>query len=175
MIGKSNSKNRVLLHKLAIAIIDSQPEIVQQQKNIIQQQIVDFIDSNSFAQIFIGNEEQKIEHKIECELELSGFINGNIMQKRIDLLIKKIAKTNNGDILQEIIIIDYKTNAIIPEKLPFQYLEQLREYRQLIENLHFEQQPFNRDNKQYTSSIANDIKIKTAIFWLENLQLQFVE
>ncbi len=175
MIGKSNSKNKALLHKLAIAIIDSQLEIEQQQKNIIQQQIVDFIDSNSFAQIFIGNEEQKIEHKIECELELSGFINGNIMQKRIDLLIKKIAKTNNGDILQEIIIIDYKTNAIIPEKLPFQYLEQLREYRRLIENLHFEQRTFNQDNKNNPSSIANDIKIKTAIFWLESLQLQFIE
>ena len=175
MIGKSNSKNRALLHKLAIAIIDSQSEIEQQQKNIIKQQIVDFIDSNAFTQIFIGNEEQKIEHKIECELEVAGFINGNIMQKRIDLLIKKIAKTNNGDILQEIIIIDYKTNAIIPKNLPFQYLEQLREYRQLIENLNFEQQQFNRDKKTQASSIANDIKIKTAIFWLENLQLQFVE
>ena len=106
---------------------------------------------------------------------MAGVVGGGIMQKRIDLLIKKIAKTNDGDILQEIIIIDYKTNAIIPEKLPFQYLEQLRGYRQLIENLHFEQQPFNRDNKTQASSIANDIKIKTAIFWLENLQLQFIE
>ena len=148
---------------------------IKQQKNIIKQQIVDFIDSNAFTQIFIGNEERKIEHKIECELEVAGGVGGDIMQKRIDLLIKKIAKTNNGDILQEIIIIDYKTNAIIPEKLPFQYLEQLREYKQLIENLHFEQQAFNQDNKNNPSSIASDIKIKTAIFWLENLQLQFVE
>ena len=33
----------------------------------------------------------------------------------------------------------------------------------------------NQDNKNNPSSIANDIKIKTAIFWLESLQLQFIE
>ncbi|MBU6339624.1 MAG: UvrD-helicase domain-containing protein [Rickettsiales bacterium] len=81
----------------------------------------------------------------KCEVPIVGNINNQIINGRIDLLVIKN---------QEILIIDYKTDK--KDVINSSYIEQLGTYRKLIQNLY--------QNHQ----------IKTAILWLETLELQFL-
>lgn len=123
IIGKF-SKNfdnidKIYLNDLVKKIIQNDQNLVQDQKNQVLEQIAQFINSETFDELFSKNN--------RFELPISGFINDKFVNQRIDLLVIK----NN-----EILIIDYKSDENPDDKIPQEYQEQLNSYKKLISDLY---------------------------------------
>ena len=102
--------------------------------------IEDFINSDIFDDLFLND--------LECELEISGYLDKKLITKRIDLLVIKE---------NEIMIVDYKSDDITYEDLqnpaPQNYQRQLNIYQNLL------------------AKIYPNYKISAAILWIKFLQL----
>ncbi len=148
IIGKIASfyhKNQIKIDKdyllnIAIKTINHQSLLPPKSINEIVDLLRNFINCDLFDDLF--------SHNIECELEISGYYQKELIAKRIDLLIIK---------QNEIMIIDYKSDEIDQEDLnkepPEQYLRQLKIYQKLL------------------AKIYPDYKITTAILWIRFLKL----
>lgn len=134
IFGKNSAADKKWLQQLADQIIAGADFLEIAEKKLIQCEISDFLNSTQFEQIFSG--------KLHCEIEIAGAQT----LKRIDLLVEKE---------NEILIIDYKSDEILPPNIPPHYLTQLQNYRQLVEKIY----PHK--------------KVSTAIFWLKFLKLGF--
>lgn len=84
--------------------------------------------------------------EVRCEAPIIGKIDGQMINARIDLL------TINKN---QILIIDYKSNKSASNKMSAQYLKQLETYEQLIKNIY-----------------PNHL-VRSAVLWLESLELDF--
>ena len=85
--------------------------------------------------------------EIKCEVPIIGEVNNQIINARIDLLVI----TENS-----ILIIDYKTDKVAPNKISSEYSQQLKIYEKLIKNLY------------------PNHEIRSAILWLESLRLDML-
>lgn len=104
---------RNITHKL----IAKEPFLPDDAKLHITNLLDEFLNSEKFNEIFAGN--------ITCEMPICGKINNETTHLRIDLI--KITDNN-------ITIIDYKTDKIIPKTIPQNYINQLKNYAQLVKN-----------------------------------------
>ncbi len=134
IFGKNSAADKRWLQQIAHKIINREEFLNIKEKNQISSEISGFLDSTQFEQIFSGT--------IKCECEIAGDYN----LKRIDLLIEKE---------NEVLIIDYKSDEVLPPNVPHHYLAQLQNYQQLV------------------SKIYPHKRISTAIFWIKFLQLDF--
>lgn len=138
--GKNFTLEKDLLKHLAKNLLAKESLISKEDKSQILDETFKFLDSNLFKEIFIGTP--------KCEIELTGEIEKKIFSVRIDLLIERE---------NEILIIDYKSDEILPKLMPKHYLEQLRIYGMLIKNIY--------PNKN----------IRLAICWIKFLKLQTID
>ena len=134
IIGNNYQKPLLVLNQYCSKLIENTSFLDLKTKNQISDMIGNFLKSQHFKDIFHGD--------VKCEVE----INFKNIFVRIDLLVFKE---------DEILIIDYKSDEIIPELIPQLYQEQLKKYLSIVENLYF--------NK----------KIRCAILWMKELKLQF--
>lgn len=135
IIGKNFKADKSWLLDLTQKVIDREEFLDQDVKTEIYDQIALFIDSKQFNEIFDGD--------VRCEVEIAS----NKSVSRIDLLIIKE---------DQVLIIDYKSDEMIPDKMPQNYIEQLEKYRQLVCDIYPEK------------------KILCAVFWTKSLQLSAV-
>lgn len=135
VFGKNSDLEKSWLKNLAEKIIAREEFLSEAEKNKIRLEIFDFLDSEHFEKLFSG--------EVKCEVEIAG----SEKIKRIDLLIEKE---------NEVLIVDYKSEETMPKAIPQHYIEQLKNYGELIKNLY--------PNK----------KISLAIFWIKFLELEFV-
>ena len=132
IIGKNFKEDKRWLLDLTKKIIAREDFLDKDVKAEIYDQILLFIDSKQFNEIFSGD--------VRCEVEVAS----NKSVNRIDLLIIKE---------NEVLIIDYKSDEVIPDKVPQNYIEQLEKYRQLIQNIYPEK------------------KTLCAVFWTKSLEI----
>ena len=111
----------------------------KKEQDEIYSQISEFVGSQQFENLFSG--------KIKCEVPLVGYAENQMINARIDLLVIKE---------NEIIIIDYKSDESLPDKLPQQYVKQLNIYKKLMTNIY------------------PDKKISCGIFWVGFLKFEMV-
>jgi ATP-dependent helicase/nuclease subunit A len=135
VIGKNSAEDKNWLQEIAKKIIEKEEFLSEREKNKIQQDLAAFIDSQHFEKLFSG--------KVRCEVDIVGQKN----LKRIDLLVEKE---------NEVLIVDYKSDEILPDVVPDQYLRQLNGYKKLVEGIY----------------AGKEIKI--AIFWTGFLQLNIL-
>ena len=136
IFGKNYKEEKSWLLAIAKNLIEKENLLTSKEKLIIAEEIKNFTASNLFDDIFSNGE-------IRCEVEIAE--NKNL--SRIDLLVIKE---------KEVLIIDYKSDETLPEKIPQQYLEQLNNYKNLAKNIFL--------NK----------KISAAILWVKFLKLDLV-
>ncbi len=151
IIGKISSfynKNKITADKtyllnIATKIISqksTESSLDQDLKEEMIGKIEDFINSDIFDDLFLND--------LECELEISGYLDKKLITKRIDLLVIKE---------NEIMIVDYKSDDITYEDLqnpaPQNYQRQLNIYQNLL------------------AKIYPNYKISAAILWIKFLQL----
>ena len=139
VVGQNSKEDKNWLLNLAAEIITNEEFLDKKEAAEILEQVSKFISSKHFSELFSG--------QIKCEVPLIGFIDGKITNARIDLLVIKE---------NEILIIDYKTDRILPDKVSPAYVNQLKIYEKLVGNL-------------YQNS-----KIRSAILWLEFLKLEIL-
>ena len=139
IIGKNFEMPKVWLKNIINNFVKNSSDIhLSEQKNILQI-IENFLDSKLFLEIF----EVNFDGKILCEYEI--FYNKKIL--RIDLI--KIYKN-------EILIIDYKSDEIMPDNIPEQYFDQLNLYKSALQKLY------------------PDHKINCAILWIRFLEITLI-
>lgn len=132
IFGKNHTQNKIWLENLALSLI-AKEDLSEHEKIEIRQEITQFLNSPQFTVLYDG--------KVNCEFEIAD----DQSVKIIDLLVEKS---------DEILVIDYKSDEIIPQKVPTSYANQLAEYKNLV-------------GKIYPKKA-----VKTAIFWTKILQLQ---
>ena len=135
VIGKNSAEDKNWLQEIAKKIIEKEEFLSEREKNKIQQDLAYFIVSQHFEKLFSG--------KVSCEVDIVGQKN----LKRIDLLVEKE---------NEVLIVDYKSDEILPDVVPEQYLRQLNEYKKLVEGIY----------------VGKEIKV--AIFWTGFLRLNIL-
>ena len=135
VIGKNSAEDKNWLQEIAKKIIEKEEFLSEREKNKIQQDLASFIGSQHFEKLFSG--------KVRCEVDIVGQKN----LKRIDLLVEQE---------NEVLIVDYKSDEILPDVVPDQYLRQLNGYKKLVEEIY----------------VGKEIKI--AIFWTGFLQLNIL-
>jgi len=135
VFGKNHREEKNWLKNLAQKIVQKSELLDEKDKNEITALAFNFLDSPLFEEIFCGD--------VKCELEIAG--NGNF--GRIDLLVEK------GNSL---LLIDYKSDEVLPIEAPQDYLNQLSNYKNLVEKLY--------PNKA----------ISCAIFWIRFQKLQLI-
>jgi len=136
VIGRNFTEDKTWLLDLAKKIISQENFLSQKEKTEITHEITSFMDSELFTKIFKG--------EVKCELEIVGTINGKEVLNRIDLL----TITEN-----EVLIIDYKSDETFPDKIPQQYIDQLKNYQILVQKLYPRK------------------KISTAVLWTKFLNM----
>ncbi len=139
VIGKNYNEEKAWLLQIAEKIIEKETLLDFEEKKKISSEISQFLTSKEFEKLFCGN--------VNCEVEISGESDGKKTLSRIDLLIERE---------NEVLIIDYKSDEILPNKVPQGYVEQLNNYQNLVKNIYPNQ------------------KIKLGIFWTKFLQLQIL-
>lgn len=139
VIGKNYNEEKAWLLQIAEKIIEKETLLDFEEKKKISSEISQFLTSKEFEKLFCGN--------VNCEVEISGESDGKKTLGRIDLLIERE---------NEVLIIDYKSDEILPNKVPQGYVEQLNNYQNLVKNIYPNQ------------------KIKLGIFWTKFLQLQIL-
>lgn len=139
VIGKNYNEEKSWLLQIAEKIIEKETLLDFEEKKKISSEISQFLTSKEFEKLFCGN--------VNCEVEISGESDGKKTLSRIDLLIERE---------NEVLIIDYKSDEILPNKVPQGYVEQLNNYQNLVKNIYPNQ------------------KIKLGIFWTKFLQLQIL-
>ena len=70
-----------------------------------------FLCSQQFEQLFCG--------KVRCEIEVIGNVGNQRIIERIDLLVERE---------KEVLIVDYKSEEVVPQNIPQDYLKQLTSY-----------------------------------------------
>ena len=135
IFGKNYREEKKWLSGLVQKIIAKEEFLDESQKIQISDLTLKFLHSPQFEKLFSG--------KIFCEVELAGEKNIN----RIDLLIEKE---------NEILIVDYKSDETMPEKVPQQYVDQLKNYENLVRKIYPQK------------------KISCAILWVKFLNLEIV-
>ncbi len=140
IFGRNFNEEKTWLIQVAEKIIEKESFLDLSEKKKIYNEISQFLASKEFEKIFSG--------KVNCELEISGEINGKKTSGRIDLLVER------GN---EILIIDYKSDEILPNKIPQNYVEQLNNYQNLVRDIY------------------PNHKIMTGIFWTKFLQLEMLQ
>ncbi len=119
IIGKNFSADKNWLRQLAEKIIQKEEFLDEKEKNKIQREIYEFMESDQFEKLFLG--------KVKCEIELAGEIENKKILGRIDLLVERE---------NEILIIDYKSDETLPKAIPQHYLNQLQTYAKLVKNIY---------------------------------------
>ncbi|MDX2083276.1 MAG: UvrD-helicase domain-containing protein [Rickettsiales bacterium] len=137
IIAKNTKAKKEWLIKLTEKIIAREEFLDEKEKNKIAAEIFDLFNSQQFQNLFHGT--------IKSEVEIVGNIENQKILRRIDLLIESE---------NEVLIIDYKSDEILPDLVPTQYLAQLKTYEKLIKNIY------------------PDKKISLAILWIKFLKLQ---
>jgi ATP-dependent helicase/nuclease subunit A len=135
IFGKNYREEKKWLSELVQKIIAKEEFLDESQKIQISDLSLKFLHSPQFEKLFSG--------KIFCEVELAGGKNIN----RIDLLIEKE---------NEMLIVDYKSDEVMPEKVPQQYVDQLKNYENLVRKIYPQK------------------KISCAILWVKFLELVIV-
>lgn len=136
---KWEENDHIWVKNLSNKLIQKEQFLSKETKSQIKDLIAEFLTSNKFGEIFSDN--------IKCEMPISGTINNETINARIDLL--KIAD-------KTITIIDYKTDKTIPNSIPQSYVNQLNTYETLVKN-HYP-----------------DHKISSKILWVQNLKVDVV-
>ncbi len=133
--GKNYQSSKKWLAEIAQKIIDREEFLSAKEKTAISDEILKFLTSEHFEKLFSG--------EIKCEVEIAG----NSEVRRIDLLVEKE---------NEVLIIDYKSEETLPDKIPQHYIAQLKTYANLVQKIYPQK------------------KIVTAIFWVKFLQLKII-
>lgn len=133
IFGINHQQDKNWLLNIANKIIENEILLDEINKNDLRNLAKNFLFSSKFNEIFSG--------KINCEIEISS---PNKQSYRIDLLVEKE---------NEILIIDYKSDENIPQKIPEKYIEQLLNYQNLVKEIY--------PNKE----------IKLAILWTKNMTI----
>lgn len=139
VIGKNSKEDKEWLMNLSKKIVSNETFLNKESRIEILEMINKFLSSEQFENLFLG--------EIKCEVPIIGEINNQMVNARIDLLVI----TENS-----ILIIDYKTDKVAPNKISSEYSQQLKIYEKLIKNLY--------PNHQ----------IRSAILWLESLRLDML-
>lgn len=139
IFGKNHRAEKTWLLQLAEKIIAREEFLDAQEKNKTHNEVTAFLFSEQFEKLFYGN--------VKCEVEIAGNIENRKTLNRIDLLVEKE---------NEILLVDYKSDETIPQKVPQRYTAQLNTYKKLVKDLH--------PNK----------KITAAILWTRFLKLEIL-
>ncbi len=139
VIGKNSKEDKEWLINLAERIIKNEAFLNKESKIEILEMISKFLLSKQFEDLF--------SEEIKCEVPIIGEVNNQIINARIDLLVI----TENS-----ILIIDYKTDKVVPDVISLEYLQQLKIYKKLMKDLY--------PNHQ----------VGSAILWLESLKLDML-
>jgi ATP-dependent helicase/nuclease subunit A len=135
IFGKNHREEKNWLAKIASQLVAKENFLDESQKTEVSDQALKFLHSPLFEELFSG--------KIFCEVELSG----SRSISRIDLLIERE---------NEVLIVDYKSDETMPDKIPQQYIDQLKNYENLVKKIYPKK------------------KISCAILWTKFLNLAFV-
>ncbi len=114
IFGKNYREEKKWLMSLAKNLIENSELLSEKEKNIIHDEVSNFLYSQLFAEIFNG--------EIKCEVEIAG--NGNLF--RIDLM--RITE-------DEVLIIDYKSDESLSKAALNEYQKQLLLYCNLAKNI----------------------------------------
>jgi ATP-dependent helicase/nuclease subunit A len=139
IIGKNYKMPKIWLKNLINNLLKNSTNLASKDQKNISQIIENFLDSKLFLEIF----EDNFEDKIFCEYE--------VFYQQKNLRIDLIKFTKN-----EILIIDYKSDETMPNKVPSQYFEQLNLYKTTLQKLY------------------PNHKINCAILWIRFLQIMAI-
>ena len=139
VIGKNSKEDKEWLMNLSKKIVANEAFLNKESQIEILEMINKFLSSEQFGNLFSG--------EIKCEVPIIGEINNQVVNARIDLLVI----TENS-----ILIIDYKTDKVAPNKISSEYSQQLKIYEKLMKNLYPKHQ------------------IRSAILWLESLRIDML-
>lgn len=139
LIGKNSKEDKEWLMNLSKKIVSNEAFLNKESQIEILEMINKFLSSEQFGNLFSG--------EIRCEVPIIGEINNQMVNARIDLL----AITENS-----ILVIDYKTDKMVPNMISSEYSQQLKIYEKLMKNLYPKHQ------------------IRSAILWLESLRLDML-
>ncbi len=135
IFGKNYREEKKWLAELAKKIIEKEIFLDSSDKKLLLDQALNFLESDQFENLFSG--------KVECEVEVSD----NKIIRRIDLLVERE---------NEVLIIDYKSDEVLPGQVPQQYLNQLKNYEIAVQKIYPEK------------------KISCAILWTKFLKFEKV-
>ncbi len=138
IIGKNYKMPKIWLKNLINNFLKNSTNLSSSNQQNILQIIENFLDSKLFLEIF----ELDFDGKILCEHE--------IYHQQKNLRIDLIKETKN-----EILIIDYKSDETLPNKVSAQYFEQLNLYKTALQKLY------------------PNYKIKCAILWIRFLEISY--
>lgn len=136
IFAKSPIKEANWLQDLAKKEVKQNNNLSYQEKLKISDEINLFIQSTYFNELFSKNTKSEVEITFNNEI------------KRIDLLIED---------KDQITVIDFKSQQIMPEKIPDNFISQLLDYKLAIKNLYPKKQ------------------IRCAIFWTSFLKLDYLD
>ncbi len=139
IFGKNYREDKLWLLNLSKKLIEKEEFLSQKEKINILKEVTEFVNSELFEKIF--------SDEIKCEMEVVGELNNKKILIRIDLV--KITEN-------EVLIIDYKSDEILPDLPPKEYLEQLSIYKNLL------------------TKIFPEKKISCAILWVKFLELKIL-
>lgn len=134
IFGKNSTMKKSWLQNLAQKIIEKESLLSETEKNQISTLALQFLGCELFERLFSGT--CRFESEIAAKEKLL----------RIDLLIEKE---------NEVLVIDYKSDEAMPDKIPQQYVAQLENYKSALKEIY--------PQKKISSAVLylNDLRLVT--------------